>query len=107
MEFFVPKATTKEKEIEIYQAMKNAIEKNMGAKLSDRKIQSLQYRHDGVIRSAIVGEVDPIQNEIVLAIYFEQMRNVYHVCTPNRGLLAGPTILVGGDEVIHRVEFDQ
>ena len=106
MKFFIPNTESSQQEEVIYQSLKKSIRRNKDAKLSDRKVHSLCFRHDGRDRLAVVGEIDPIKSELILAIIFEPSRDVYHVCTPNRGLLAGSTILVGGDEVYKFEDFN-
>lgn len=106
MKFFIPKAETPQDEQEIYTALKKGVEGWAQATVSGRKVHSISYRHNGKDRFATVGEIDPIQNELVLAVFFEPGRRVYHVCTPNRGLFAGPAILVGSEEIHEIVDFD-
>lgn len=107
MKFFVPNAGTFQQEQLVYRTLCANIENNTGAQLSNRRVHSISYRHSGVDRFAVVGESDPIENELILGIIFEPSRNVYHVCTPNRGLLVGPTILVGANDVYEHVDFDE
>ena len=106
MKFFIPNAESSEQEEVIYESLKKCIKRDNDVTLSGRKIYSIWFRHDGRDCLAVVGEIDPIQSELILAIFFEPSRDVYHVCTASRGLLAGSTILVGGDEVYKFVDFN-
>lgn len=106
MEFFFPNANSERKMEKIYQTLRLNIERGLRAELSTRRIHSLNYHHNGREEWAVVGENEKISGEMVLAIFYEPNRQVYHVCTPYRGLLEGMPILVGQDEIRGVVDFD-
>ena len=93
--FFIPAARTTKEQAEVYEAICKFVAQNTGWDISDRKIFSIRYRHEGVEAIAQVGEGD-IDGEIVLAILDSI---TYLVCTPNRGGIRGAPIMVGKDEV--------
>jgi len=90
-------------EPEIYQGIKKFLSETMGAKFDNRKIRLLTFREDRKTYKAELGKQIAINGETVIAILHEPGRQVYHVCTPNRGVLRGVSILVGEYEV-ERVE---
>jgi len=102
MKFFVPFATTEEKQNETYQAIK----KFVGGKLSDRRIRVLQWEHDGKNFVAEVGKNTSFNNEMVMAILFSDISKSYHVCTPTRGVANGPAIRDGLGCVQGTIDFD-
>ena len=106
MHFFIPKISDKTEATNLYNKIKKNIESQMGAELSNRQVHALHYRHNGKIHHAVVGEIDPFENEIIISIYFEPLRNVYHICTLNRGVVTGGPALVGGGDVFEHVDFD-
>jgi hypothetical protein len=79
----------------------------LGAEFTGRKIFSLRYHHDGKSYYAEVGKEHALNGETVIAILYEEMRKLYHVCTPNRGVARGMSILVGSHEVEQVVDFDK
>ena len=64
----------------------------MGWKVSDRRIFSIAYVHNGKDSYAEVGKADPDIGETILVILES---NSYLVCTQNRGVLRGMPLLVG------------
>ncbi len=73
---------------------------------SDRRVFSLEYRHDGEDHYAEVGKPNRVNGEHVIAILYEDLRQLYHVCTPNRGVVRGMSIPVGRHEVRAATDFD-
>lgn len=106
MEFFIPFSKDKQQEQKSYAGIKKFVSEQMGAKLSERRVFSLQYTHKGRQRRAEVGKDDLLQREPVIAILYDTSRGLYYVCTPNRGVLRGTPILVGKNEVESAVNFD-
>ena len=96
MEFFVPNIDDASKAEKFYQGVKKFSEDTLGWSISNRRIFSLRYRHDGTEILAQVGEKD-IDGEIVIAIF--DASQSYVICTPNRGGLRGDPILAGKDRV--------
>jgi hypothetical protein len=77
----------------------------LGATFSERRIYSLSYHHEGNFYHAVVGEPHSLNGEPVIAILYEPVRTLYQVCTPNRGVARGISILVGADSVESCVDF--
>jgi hypothetical protein len=104
MRFFIPHAKDKEEEIEVYTAVKKFAKENLGWSISDRKIFSIDYVHDGKRYRAEVGKVENLIGEEVIAILES---NAYLICTPNRGVIRGEPILVGTESAHSVVDFDK
>lgn len=105
MEFFLPFATTQEMCDNSYKAIRDFVSKECGASLSNRKVFSLSYKHNGKAYEAEVGKEDSGGLGIVIAILFDESRSLYLVCTPNRGVIRGDPILVGQHSVISVRDF--
>lgn len=96
MRLFVPMARSAEEAAAVYSAIKAHLRENLGARFSSRKVRSLRWSHEGSKHEAEVGKPTSFNGEIVIAILYEPKRNLYHVCTPNRGFLRDMSILIGG-----------
>ncbi|KAB8140307.1 hypothetical protein F8S13_24050 [Chloroflexia bacterium SDU3-3] len=107
MKFFIPYAKDKEQEQNVYDSTKRFLSEQLGAEFADRKIFSLRYHHNGKSYYAEVGKNDTVEGEPVIVILYEAMRSLYHICTPNRGVVRGMSILVGSHEVEQVVDFEQ
>jgi hypothetical protein len=107
MKFFIPAAKDKEQEQNVYQGIRKFLSEELGAVFTDRKVFSLRYRHDGKDYYAEVGKTHSLNGEPVIAILYEELRKLYHVCTTNRGVLRGGSILVGQHEVREVLDFDR
>lgn len=106
MKFFLPGATS-EAEIErVYVEIKNHMARELDADISPRRIQSLEYFHNGKSHSDVVGKEESGGLGIVVAIFFDTSRSLYLVCTPDRGVIGGFPILVGEHDVRAFVDFD-
>lgn len=66
----------------VWQSTKKFAEETLRWKVSERRIHSISYRHDGVEYRAEVGQPDPRVHEVVLVILES---NTFLVCTENRG----------------------
>ena len=75
MKFFIPFSKGKEQEQSVYNNIKDFLAKELGAVFTDRKIFSLQY-HDGKKYYAEVGKEHSLNGEPVIAILYENMRNL-------------------------------
>jgi len=106
MKFFIPYASDEAEGEGVYDAIRKFITEEMIADLSPRRIFSLKYRHDGKDYYAEVGGHDSRVHEPIIAILYDALRDLYYVCTPNRGVARGIPVLVGGNEVRHIVDFD-
>jgi len=104
MKFFIPDEDNSEKAEMLYQATKKFAQEGMGWPISDRRIRSIKFRDErrrDVVET--VGEREPIEGEIVIAILES---TTYLVCTPNRGVLRGTPIMVGKCEVYASEDFE-
>ena len=106
MKFFIPAAEDEKQKQSVYNAIKQFLGEELGAKFDDRKIFKLQYIHDGKQYYAEVGKIDQVNGEHIIAILHEPLRRLYHVCTKNRGVVRGMSILVGENEVISYEDFE-
>lgn len=105
MKFFIPGARSEEEAVKVYRAIKAHLRQGLGARFADRKVRLLRWRHDGKKYEAEVGKCTSFNDEIVIAILYEPKRNLYRVCTPNRGVLRGMSILAGGQSVFTVADF--
>src|SRR5262245_20207146 len=96
--FFVPGTSTPEDARTRYEAIKRFLGVNGFGSVSNRKIESISFRDEGRDAIAKVGKACPINSEVVCAILYEPGRRLYHVCTENRGVRRGLSILVGESE---------
>lgn len=106
MKFYIPHAQNPEQEGRVYNAIKTFIAAQVGGEMSNQKVQTLFYTHEGKDYTAKVGEVEPRTGEEVIAILYQEAANLYHVCTKNRGVARGESLLVGGLEVRDVIHFD-
>lgn len=106
MKFFIPFAKDKDQAVEVYQGIRQFLGEELGANFSDRRIRWLRYLDDGKEYEAEVAQSSPINGEPVIAILYEPGRQLYHVCTPTRGVARGISILVGTHEVRGFDDFD-
>ncbi|MBD2504689.1 hypothetical protein [Anabaena azotica] len=107
MKFFIPGANSLESEQNVYESIKLNLGKGRGVEFSERRIRMLKWRHDGKQYEAEVGEFTSFNNEPVIAILFDPQRKLYHVCTPNRGVLRDTSVLAGESSVIDFTDFDR
>ncbi|RJR51416.1 MAG: hypothetical protein C4576_03690 [Desulfobacteraceae bacterium] len=107
MRFFVPGARSPEEASAVYLAIKKHIRKGLKSHVSGRKVKSLKWRHEGKSHEAVVGKTTRFNNEPVIAILYEPKRDLYHVCTPTRGVLRGMSILAGRRSVSEVSDFEK
>lgn len=102
--FFIPGAQSESERDSIYAN----IRQHVGDKDStwEGKLFSLEWWHEGKKYAAKVGETTEFNKGLVIAILFDRNRNLYHVCTPYRGVLSGGSILVGVGNAIRAEYFD-
>jgi hypothetical protein len=79
---------------------------NSGGTLSERRIFRVSYAHEGRNYTAEVGKPDPRVNEHVIVILEAPERDLYLVCTANRGVVRGMPVMVGASSVLDVLEFD-
>jgi hypothetical protein len=105
VQFFIPHAEDSEQAERVY----DAIAKFNGAAVSNVRIASLSWRHNGMAMSCSIGEPLPTYyrtgDEPVLAIL--DCGNVYKVCTPSRGGLRGDAVLAGKSDESHATYFER
>lgn len=106
MKFFIPLAEDEEQEKRVYRSIIEYLRTESGAVVSERRVFSLSYRHKGTDYYAEVGKNEQPNGELVIAIIFDESRNLYLVCTPNRGVARGGPILVGAHDVLSVIDFD-
>lgn len=101
--FFVPGTKNPGAAEEIYMGTSKNLH---GETVPSRRIQRLDYVHDGRTYRAEVGQQDQGGEGLVLAIFGPSSpRNVYYVTTYNRGVARGEPIMVGGGAVLGVYEF--
>ncbi len=106
MRFFIPYTQNTEEEQSVYTAIKQLLRNVAQAEFSKRRIFSLRYTHDRKKYYAEVGRAHTLNGEPVIAILYEPARQLYHVCTPTRGVVRGWSILVGEGTVQEAVDFE-
>ena len=106
MKFFIPFATDPAQEQNVYDGIRKFLAEELGAVFTERMVFSIRYHHEGKSYYAEVGKEHAMNKEPVIAILYEEMRKLYHVCTPNRGVVRGGSILVGWTEVEEVTDFD-
>jgi len=86
MNFFIPAAKDEEESEGVYKSIKDFARQTLGWNVTERRIFSLTYQHEGERYYVEVGKPDPRVREIVVAILES---NAYLVCTYNRGVVRG------------------
>ena len=105
MKFFIPHTENETKQEDVYTSIVKFAEETTGWVISDKRIFSLRYFHNGKEHYSEVGKKESVDGyyEEVIAILDS---NTYLVCTPQRGVIRGLPILVGKQEVDHVVYFE-
>jgi len=106
MKFFIPAAKDAAQEKEVYEGTRKFVSQQMGAKLSPRRIYRLEFVHEGKAYTATVGETFERLDERVIAILLDTVRDLYFICTPNRGVLRGDPYLAGSSEIRSVEDFN-
>jgi hypothetical protein len=97
MKFFLPVQDPKIAE-ESYQNIKKTIETQTGWPISDTRYYEIHYRDGGQDLCAQVGGPDPLNGEIVFAIFKpKNPSSQFLVCTYSRGVMQNPPILASHD----------
>jgi len=105
----MPHVTNGGSALEAYEAIKKHVAQVVGVRsFSDRRVRRIGFSHNAKQITAEIGKVMRMReiSEEVFAILYEPDRNLYHVCTPSRGVLRGMSVLVGVDEVSLVEDFD-
>jgi HEAT repeat protein len=74
------------------------------ADFDERRIYAVEYKHNGRMYSAQVGQTEERTKELIHAI-LGCGPDLVLICTTNRGAMKGYPIFVGKDEIISIVEF--
>lgn len=106
MKFFVPAANGAEHAEKVYEGIRKFNSEQMGTTLSPRRIYRIAGVHDGKPFTATVGEQFERLREVVVAVLLDTKRNVYFICTPNRGVLRGEPYLSGAHEIRDSEDFE-
>lgn len=106
MKFHIPAAKDEQSAEEIYGSIKEFVGSGAAAEFSARRVKSLSWYHNGKSQYAEVGKAAEFNGEIVIAILYDESRHLYHVCTPNRGVLRGESIMAGEDWRTTAHDFD-
>jgi hypothetical protein len=106
MNFFIPHAENNEQENKVLNALIENIEQKKNADIDSERIYKLKFKHDGEKFEATVGENGPYEDEIVTAILYDKNYEVYFIFTYNRGTIRGEPILVGKNDVLRKILFD-
>jgi len=90
--FFIPFVKDSEEAEDIYSAIKKHAKDCYGWTIKERRIYRMNFEHDGMKYTAVVGEPTAFNGEVVIAILES---TTYLVCTQNSGVLSGNPIMVG------------
>jgi len=107
MKFFVPAAKNAAQADEVYEGIRKFNSEQMGATLSHRRIYRLAGVHDGKPFTPTVGEQFERLQEAVVAILLDTKRNLYLICTANRGVIRGEPYLSGAHEIRDAEDFEE
>lgn len=105
MKFFIPKSNSPEHAEEIYSGIRKWAETN-GFTLSNKRIYRIKYGHNAKKYEDVVGIMQARINEPVIAILDDFKKQLYCVCTTNRGVFRGEPMMVGYHEVTDVELFD-
>ncbi|HEV3036473.1 MAG TPA: hypothetical protein VHA33_01550 [Candidatus Angelobacter sp.] len=107
MKFFVFAAKDAAQAEEVYEGIRKFNAEQMGATLSPRRIYSVSGVHDGKPFTATVGQEFERLREVVVAILLDTSRDLYFICTPNRGVIRGEPYLSGSHEIRNAEDFEE
>jgi hypothetical protein len=112
MQFFVPdpadpaKAADPATAERLFASIK-AFAVSQGDSVQERRIYGLTYRHNGKQYNVEVGDVHPLNGELVIAIFRqERLSGCYLICTAHRGVVRRGPILAGDDGETHSWDFE-
>ena len=106
MKFFIPATKDAAQAEEVYEGVCKFNSEQMGATLSPRRIYRLAGVHDGKPFTATVGEMFERLREVVVAILLDTKRDLYFICTANRGVIRGEPYLSGAHEIRDSEDFE-
>jgi hypothetical protein len=105
MKFFLPHSDNDAQAEEVYGQIKaNITKETLNDAITERRIHSIRFVHDGVSYSATVGETFDRLGEPVIALF---EGSLYYLCTANRGVLRGGPYFIGREEVRSITDFDR
>jgi len=104
VKFFIPHAKDKKQAEKVLQGIIKFAKQEIGWNITNRRIFSLSYTHEGKKYHSEVGKLDDLVNEEVIAILES---TTYFVCTPNRGVIRGMPVLVGKEEAEEIIDFEK
>lgn len=107
MKFFVQGAEDTASAERVYEATRAYVSRDLDVTLSDKRVYRIHGLHDSKEFDARVGEQFGGQPEPVVAILFDEDRDLYFVCTRNRGVMGGVPYLFEGNEVRSVEEFEE
>lgn len=105
-EFFIPDAKNRDQEKLVLNSVIDFVSEEFDAKVDSQRIYKLKYVHDGRELIAEVGKQHKYNNEPIIVILHDELKNLYLVCTPHRGVIGGIPIMVGETEVKNKILFD-
>jgi len=107
VKFFLPGAQTSDQAERVYGKIVATIEAARGP-VSPRRIYSISYTHNGHSVAAMVGEIDPLQGEVIVAILRsgDGQSPCYYVCTANRGVVRGEPMVADGTWRTSAIDFE-
>jgi hypothetical protein len=106
MKFFVPGAKDPSQAEDIYEGIRKFNSEQMEAILSPRRIYRVSGVHDGKAFTATVGEPFERLREVAVAILLDTSRNLFFICTRNRGAVRGEPYLSGSNEIRDSEDFE-
>jgi hypothetical protein len=107
VKFFIPHAKDAVQAEEVYEGVRKFNAEQMHAALSPRRIYEIQGVHNGKGFTATVGEPFEALKEPVIVILLDTIRDLYFICTANRGVVRGEPYLSGAGEVYSSEDFDE
>jgi len=104
MKFFIPHAKDEKQAEKVLQGIIKFAKEEIGWDITNRRIFSISYTHEGKKYHSEVGQIDDRVSEEVIAILES---HIYFVCTPNRGVIRGMPVLVGREEAKEIIDFEK
>lgn len=106
MKFFIPAAKDAAQAEEVYASIRKFNSEQMGATLSPRRIYRLSGVHNGKPFTATVGEPFESLRQVVVAILLDTSRDLFFICTADRGVIRGEPYLSGAHEIRGAEDFE-
>ena len=106
MHFFIPGAENPDQAEEIYSGIREFLTHESEARLTDRRVFSLDWIYEGRAHTAVVGQNTTFNGELVVAILYDEGGKLYHVCTQTGGVNVGQSLPVGEWAVKDVINFE-